>query len=145
MTSKVQVHFFDSIGVPSPQAMIAEFGSGEEWQRSKTIEWMRKLAPSHRAGRYVLLEGQTRLEFIAEAAQAAGGLFYKPFLVDCDDRERTRRLCGDRDQPELATADMMDWARYLRDEAVASKVEVLDTSTQSLDECVERVIASFGQ
>jgi hypothetical protein len=31
--------YFDSIGVPSPEQMIAEFGSGENWQRAKTFDW----------------------------------------------------------------------------------------------------------
>jgi adenylate kinase family enzyme len=39
-----QVYHFDHIGVPSTQQMLAEYGSGEAWQRAKTLEWITKLA-----------------------------------------------------------------------------------------------------
>src|SRR5690349_18373585 len=88
----VEVFHFDQIGVPSANRMIAEFGSGEGWQRAKTIEWMARLASLRRSGRRLLFEGQTRLSFLAEGAAAAGGSDYLPILVDCDDETRSRRL-----------------------------------------------------
>ena len=39
-----QVFFFDHVGVPTPEEMIAGWGSGEAWQREKTLEWMTRLA-----------------------------------------------------------------------------------------------------
>ena len=110
----VEVFHFDQIGVPSANRMIAEFGSGEGWQRAKTIEWMAKLAPLSKSGRRLLFEGQTRLSFLAEGAEAAGIPAYRPILVDCDDETRSMRLRVERDQPELADETMMNWARYLR-------------------------------
>lgn len=62
-------------------------------------------------------------------------------LVDCDDATRIRRLVTSRAQPELATADMMIWAEFLRREAKESGCEVLDTSHLSLERCVEKVRA----
>jgi shikimate kinase len=137
----VEVFHFDRIGVPSPERMIAEYGSGEGWQRAKTIEWMAKLAPLSRSGRRLLFEGQTRLGFLAEGATAAGGAAYLPVLVDCDDDARARRLRLDRRQPELANENMMNWARHLRREAQAAGCEMLDTSATSLEACVIHVMA----
>ena len=138
----VDVRHFDRIGVPSVERMAKEYGSPQGWQRAATIEWMAKLAPLARSTRPLLFEGQTRLSFLAEGAKAAGGLAYRPLLVDCDDKTRSRRLLLEREeQPELANEDMMNWARYLRDEAKASGCEVLDTSTLSLDRCVVHVMA----
>jgi shikimate kinase len=54
---EIDVHFFDSVGVPPVEQTIAEHGSGEGWQRAKTIEWMHRLVPIVRGGRKVLLEG----------------------------------------------------------------------------------------
>ena len=121
--------------------MIAECGSGEEWQRVKTIEWMAKLAPLIQSGRGLLFEGQTRLSSLAEGAAAAGVPAYVPILVDCDDVTRSRRLSLEREQPELASETMMNWARYLRREAKGSGCEILDTSALSLDQCINHVIA----
>ena len=36
-SSRAVIHHFDSIGVPPPEQMIAEFGSGEAWQRAKSV------------------------------------------------------------------------------------------------------------
>jgi energy-coupling factor transporter ATP-binding protein EcfA2 len=137
----VEVFHFDRMGVPSDKQMITEYGSGEEWQRAKTIEWMAKLAPLSRSGRRLLFEGQTRLCFLAEGAEAAGGSAYLPILVDCDDETRSRRLSLEREQAELANEIMMDWARYLRCEAEGSGCEILDTSTLSLEQCIIHVMA----
>src|ERR1700733_1456836 len=137
----VEVFHFDAIGVPSAKQMTAEYGSGEGWQRTKTIEWMAKLAPLSRSGRGLLFEGQTRLSFLAEGAEVAGGPVYLPILVDCDDKTRSRRLSLEREQPELANENMMNWARYLRHEAKESGCEILDTSALSLDQCIVLVMA----
>jgi shikimate kinase len=137
----VQVFHFDHIGVPSAQQMIAEYGSGEAWQRAKTLEWIAKLASVVTATSCVLFEGQTRPSFLAEAATAMGNIRYTLILIDCDDRTRARRLSHDRQQPELITDDMMNWARYLRREAQAHGYDILDTSTLPLHESVAYVLA----
>ena len=137
----VEVFHFDRIGVPSILQMTGEYGSGEEWQRAKTIEWMAKLAPLSRSGSKILFEGQTRLSSLAEGAVAAGGIMYLPILVDCDDRIRASRLSLERKQPELANETMMNWARYLRREAKRNGCEILDTSALSPEQCVMHVIS----
>jgi hypothetical protein len=140
----VEVCYFDRIGVPSEERMIAEYGSGEEWQRAKTLEWMARLAPLGRSGRRVLFEGQTRLSFLAEGAAAAGGCLYAPILVDCDDGTRSGRLLLERRQPELANENMMNWARHLRREAGKYGCEILDTSMLSLEPCISYVMDRLG-
>ena len=137
----VRVFYFDRIGVPSVDRMIAECGSGEAWQRAKTFEWMTRLAPLCGSGHGLLLEGQSRLSFLAEAAEAAGITDYSPILVDCDDETRARRLSLDRRQPELVNEEMMTWADYLRRDAKERSCDILDTSRLVLDQCVAYVIA----
>jgi shikimate kinase len=142
---EVEVLYFDQIGVPSVEQMIAEYGSGKEWQRARTLEWMAKLAQFAKSGRRLLFEGQTRLSFLEEGASAAGGLAYFPILLDCDDETRSKRLAIERRQPELADEKMMNWARYLRSEAKRRGCEVVDTSSLSLDEGMSYVMAKLNQ
>jgi GTPase SAR1 family protein len=137
----VQVFHFDQIGVPSAELMIAEYGSVECWQRAKTFEWMVRLAQPSKLGRKLLFEGQTRLSFLAEGAAAAGCLTYLPILVDCDDETRSKHLAIERDQPNLANENMMNWAQYLRREAKESGCEILDTSVLSLEDCISYIVA----
>jgi hypothetical protein len=138
----IDVHHFDDIGVPPLFQMTAEYGSPAGWQRAMTFKWLESLAEAQRAGRNQLLEGQMRLAFLEEAA-AAAGIAYLPLLADCDDETRTHRLAIERRQPELANAEMMIWASFLRREAVAKKCAILDTSRLSLDESVRAVVERF--
>jgi len=140
---EVRVFYFDRIGVPAVDRMIDEYGSGEAWQRAKTLEWMAKLAPLYGSGAGLLFEGQTRLSFLAEAAEAAGILAYSPVLVDCDDATRVKRLSLDRRQAELANENMMNWASYLRRDAKKRGCDILDTSGIALDQSVAYVMAQL--
>jgi hypothetical protein len=141
----VDVFLFDQIGVPSIEQRIVEYGSGEQWQRAKTIEWMVKIAQVRKTGRKQLFEGQTRLSFLADGAATAGGLTYRPILIDCNDETRSKRLTIDRGQPELANKEIMNWAGYLRHSAKIEGCEILDTSSISLDEGVLHVFARMGR
>jgi thymidylate kinase len=139
----VQVFYFDRIGVPSVDRMVAEYGSGEAWQRAGTFQWMAKLAPLSGSGRGLLFEGQTRLSVLAEAAAAVGITAYLPILLDCDDETRLRRLSLERQQPSLANENMITWANYLRHDAKERGCDILDTSAIGLDQCIAYVMAQL--
>jgi dephospho-CoA kinase len=139
-----EVLFFDSIGVPSEEEMRA-FGVGHQpggaWQRAATIQWMQRIAGILEEGRAVLFEGQMRIAFIVEALALSGLDRARVLLVDCDDATRVARLRGERNQPELATADMMAWSAYLRNEAMQAGCGVLDTGSMPISTCVGRIVA----
>jgi predicted kinase len=130
------VLLFDSIGVPSPEAMKAWGGGhqpGGAWQRAMTFQWIAEASAILRQGTPVLLEGQIRIAFIREALAAAEIASARIILLDCDPATRTRRLHEERLQPALADLQMMNWADYLRAEALALGCEILDTSRLSVE------------
>jgi hypothetical protein len=139
------VFFFDRIGVPAPETMIAGWGSGEAWQKAMTLEWMRRLAnvPDRRTP--VLFEGQMRFSFIEEGLRFGRIDNARIILVDCYDRVRSSRLHRDRGQAELANPQVMSWAEHLRREARAGGYDILDTSEQALDQSVDRVRAYLSE
>ena len=141
---RVDVFYMDRIGVPSAEDMVANFGSGEEWQRAATRAWMERLAPLLADGRTILFEGQTRFAFLKEAAENAGIANWHGVLVDCDDPTRGIRLASHRGQAELANSHMMNWAAFLRREAIAGGYEILDTTDLSLADEVEWVLRRLG-
>ena len=53
---RAEVYNFDKIGVPSPEEMVRQFGSGEKWQEVTTHEWIGKLA-AQRDQALVVFEG----------------------------------------------------------------------------------------
>lgn len=123
---KGNTHYFDTIGVPSPEVMEAEFGAGEQWQRWATQQWLDRLA-AREAG-LQLIEGQTRPTFIREAAQQHPDLEVCMVLLDCTPEVRRYRLTALRRRPELATPRMEKWAAYLAGQAHALGLPVIDTS-----------------
>lgn len=142
-----EVLFFDSAGVPSPEEMAA-FGDGHQpggaWQRATTIQWMERIAGTLRTGTSVLFEGQMRIAFIREALALSRIEGAHIVLLDCDDATRAARLHLDRNQPELANADMMAWSRYLRDEAGFAGCEILDTGKVTLAQCRDHILQFFN-
>lgn len=139
-----EVHFFDSIGVPSVEQMHRKYGPGHQpggaWQRAMTLRWIRRIAGTLNRRTSVLFEGQMRIAFIREALAENRISSAHILLLDCDDTTRAERLHVHRAQPELANPDTMNWARYLREEAYAADVRVLDTGRLSLAECVSVIV-----
>ncbi|HVT37841.1 MAG TPA: hypothetical protein VHE78_02235 [Gemmatimonadaceae bacterium] len=147
----VQCFHFDSIGVPTAEVMERDHGGGEQWQASTTAEWLARLGglPAH--VRVAVLDGQTRPSFVVAAAARAAPRTAQLVLLDCSSEVRAARLCGLRRQPELASVRMDQWASYLREEAYALGVTVIDTSAlpvtqvaEQLEEIVKRLIASIA-
>lgn len=126
--------YFDSIGVPSSEEMIRDYGSGEEWQRAKTIEWVKTIKEKFLPTTPVVLDAQTRPSFITEACQINGVDNFDIILFDCSDKVRKQRL-HIREQPELAHEQMMNWAKYLREQS--ADYTILDNSELSKEEMLK--------
>jgi GTPase SAR1 family protein len=125
----VGCYHFDSIGVPSPEAMRREFGGPENWQAAMTDRWIERLAANEDGIDVAVLEGQTRPSFLGTAFARCGIQRTDIVLLDCSPEERSVRLNGPRAQPELATPRMDSWAAYLRGQADALGIAVYDTTS----------------
>ena len=142
----VSCHYFDSIGVPSSDIMERDLGGGPGWQEATTRMWIKRLAS--RSDRLAVLDGQTRPSVVRAALLDAGVRHSAIVLIDCAVAERNRRLLDARRQPELATADMDSWAVYLRGQADALHLPIIDTTSQTVEAAVEELVGlvdSLGQ
>jgi dephospho-CoA kinase len=129
--------YFDSIGVPSAEEMIARFGSPSGWQEAMTRQWVAQLARNADRADIAVLEGQVRPSFVRRAFAEVGVSRGRVVLIDCTHEVRERRLREDRNQPELASRDMAAWAAYLRGQADALDLPVVDTTTANLADATE--------
>jgi hypothetical protein len=141
----VRCYYFDSVGMPSPKEMTAEFGSPSGWQEAMTYPWINRLAENVDGARIAILDGQVRPS-VAQAAFAKAGVSPgRIVLVDCADDVRNARLRGPRNQPALASDDMTAWAKYLRGQAHALALPTIDTTRASIatatDALLENVLA----
>ncbi|HVG45127.1 MAG TPA: hypothetical protein VM890_10370 [Longimicrobium sp.] len=123
----VGCYFFDSVGVPSPEEMTRLFGGGEQWQSAVTGEWIARLMRNDDGVRVAVLDGQVRPSVTRDHLVRLGARRWRIVLADCGHAERNARLHGPRAQPELASRDMDCWAAYLRGQADALGLHVLDT------------------
>jgi hypothetical protein len=120
---------------------VGDYGPGGGWQRAMTMNWMQRIASLLNSGKMVLFEGQMRIAFIKEAIAAAGIRNARIVLINCGDSVRAARLTHDRQQPDLATENMMSWGRFVREEAKQGGYEILDTGSIPFSSCVDQLIA----
>lgn len=130
----VRCYHFDDIGVPSPDEMERVHGGGAQWQAAATEAWIQRLARNDDGAAVAVLDAQVRPGMVLAALARHSVRRARVVLVDCDYAERNARLRGPRAQPELATAEMDRWAAYLRGQADALELPVIDTTGQGIDE-----------
>ena len=113
--------------------MDRDWGSGENWQEAMTKGWIKRLASNAGRCEIAVLEGQTRPSFIEPSVAQAGITHARIVLLDCTGPVRLVRLRDFRAQPELANDRMDAWAAYLRSQAEARGLRVLETSVTSVE------------
>jgi hypothetical protein len=144
----VRCFHFDSIGVPTVAAMEREHGGGERWQAWATNQWLARLAGLDGGVRVAVLDAQTRPSTVFAAPGAGTAWRAHVVLVDCAAEVRAARLHGPRGQGELATPRMDSWAAYLRGQADALGLRIIDTSSLTIAEAadeLERVVGSLAE
>jgi hypothetical protein len=135
----VRCFYFDSIGVPSAEDMARAFGRGESWQAWATDEWLQWLHGLGAETRVAVLDAQTRPSHVLGPRAKGGARTTHVVLLDCSSEIRDARLRGPRAQPELASARMDSWAAYLRGQADALDLPVIDTTLLSVAEVADRL------
>lgn len=113
-------------------------GRGTEWVELAARE------PANRSP-LLVVDGQERPHVMLQAAEAAQLRDFQVVLIDCDHPERRRRLLQDRGQLELDHRDVYCWAAYLRGQADALGLEVLDTTTQDIPTAAAALAASIAR
>jgi hypothetical protein len=135
----VQCFFFDSIGVPTLAVMDRDYGGPEQWQTWATHRWLAQLSALDDSVRVAVLDAQTRPSIVFAAPGCGTSWRASVVLFDCSSEVRIARLCGPRGQPELATGRMDNWASYLRGQADALGLPIVDTSDLTIDEVSTRL------
>src|SRR5262249_37180408 len=133
--SGVCCYYFDAGGVPP--AAHHGFGGPEGWQAVTTKEWIGRLAADPDGAEVYVLDGQTRPSFVGSAVEGTNSALVRILLLDCAPDVRHARLVGPRKQPELSNSRMNCWAAYLRGQADALNLPVIDTSDLEVDAVVD--------
>jgi hypothetical protein len=141
--SGVRCYYFDAVGVPP----LEQHGSGgpEGWQAVTTKEWLRRLAADPDGAEVYVLDGQTRPSFVRSAVEGTPTDLVRIVLLDCAPTVRHARLVGPRGQPELSNSRMDSWAAYLRGQADALNLPVIDTTSLDIDAVVDALVVHVQQ
>jgi type II secretory pathway predicted ATPase ExeA len=95
--------------------------------------WILQLSQQETRIELAVLDTQIRPHRALEVLNQAGVVCAQIVLVDCDPLKRNQRLHMDRSQPELANPQMDCWAAYLRGQADALNLSIIDTSNDPID------------
>jgi adenylate kinase len=98
--------------------------------------WISHLSQPETGIELAVLDTQIRPHRALEVLNHAAVDYSQIVLVDCDPVKRNERLHVDRSQPELANSQMDCWAAYLRGQADALKLSIIDTSNDPVDKSV---------
>ncbi|HEY7259512.1 MAG TPA: hypothetical protein VH459_10600 [Gaiellales bacterium] len=133
----VVAHDFDEIGVPAAADL--------EWRLRSNEEWLQTALEHQRAGRDMLLAGNTPIGELVDSPSAPLIEGISACLLDCDDATRTERLrVRGEAWIERTGADLDDylaWADLLRRHAADPRwnVHTIDTSRLSVDEVADEL------
>ena len=117
---RVKIESDEMAGSTDPQADVLRY-------------WISQLSEAETGIELAVLDTQIRPHRALEVLNQAGVKYSQIVLVDCDPEKRNERLRLDRGQPELASARMDCWAAYLRGQADALSLAIIDTSNDPID------------
>ena len=95
--------------------------------------WISQLSQPETEIELAVLDTQIRPQRALEVLSEATIDHAQIVLVDCEPTKRNARLHAARAQPELANPQMDCWAAYLRGQADALKLPIIDTSDDAID------------
>ncbi len=96
--------------------------------------WIDLVGIERPALKLAVLDTQIRPHLAQEVLDEARVANSQIVLVDCEPEIRNDRLINERKQPDLANPQMDCWAAYLRGQADALRLSIIETGKASLDE-----------
>jgi len=141
---KLTAYYFDEIGVPTIEEMNITFGGPAQWQAYKVRKWIERINLSESAN-FIVLDGQARPKVIIDTAKELGIASLHITLVECSHAERRNRILKTRIQPELDNLDMYTWAAYLRGQADALNLEIIETTDKNIENSITELANSISR
>ena len=112
----------------------ADTQSDEDYQSSLLEYWVSKLLQEVEQPSVAIIDAHIRPHLASQLLHKLG-VPHDVVMVDCDTELRHERLRG-RGQPELINSQMDGWAAYLRGQADALGLTIIDNSVAPLDESI---------
>ena len=137
--SELSIPGVECINCDRVKVEVPETADPSELQTAILLHWISELSTKGSDIELAVLDTQIRPHRAIAVLKQAGIKQREIVLIDCDSVKRNARLRGARMQPELATARMDCWAAYLRGQADALNLPIIDTSEDSIDKSLENL------
>jgi dephospho-CoA kinase len=137
-SDKYYFAYFDQPKVPSVEEVQEKHGGWENWGIERTNEWVKKIKENYIEERVTIFDVHTKPQNIENACNDFGIIDYVVILLDCSDDERKKRLI-ERGQPHLINDSLLEWAQFLRDEAVKRDYIVIENTGLTLEDGLKKV------
>ena len=124
--------------IPSKEEMIKLFGSVDNWQKDQTSKRIKRIKDEFLNNQSVLIDTQSRFEFINNACKENQIDNFQVILFDCEDSVRNERL-HQRGQPYLINQDMDNWAKFLREDCKKNNCTIIDTTNLTINEMADKL------
>ena len=128
----------NELGIPGVKGFNCDrvkIESGGSDQQADVLRyWISHLSEAETGIELAVLDTQIRPHRALEVLHDAAIENAQVVLVDCEPVKRNERLHLARSQPELANPRMDCWAAYLRGQADALKLPIIDTSNDTIDQ-----------
>jgi broad-specificity NMP kinase len=110
----------------------------EGWQKNSCIDWVKSISETWEVG-VTILDMQCNIDFVLEGITKGGFTDYEVVLVTCDTDIMEQRL-QKRGQPELFTADMINWKSFLERQAKENNLRIINTGSLTIKEWAEELM-----
>ena len=112
---------------------VDEAASGADRQVNVLRYWISQVSQTETGIELAVLDTQIRPHLALEVLRQAAIDYAQVVLINCDQVKRNERLHVERRQPELANPQMDCWAAYLRGQADALQLSIIDTTDDPID------------
>jgi len=137
--SELAISGVEGINCDRVRVEVPETTSPSDLQAAILWHWISQSSYERNKIELAVLDTQIRPHRAQEVLNQAGVVHKQIVLVDCEPMKRNERLRGERGQPELAIPQMDCWAAYLRGQADALNLPIIDTSEESIDKSLEKL------
>ncbi len=139
-SDKYEFYQTDDTPLPSNEEVQRLYVNGwEGWQKVHMRYWVDRLMPLHN-DKTIFWDGQTNMDFLETYLNDYLSEDYRIVLVECDVDERFRRLIEERNQPELAQQDQVNWRNFLHRQAIEKNAFILDSTHMGTAELAKALL-----
>jgi len=142
LPENLKIKFFHIDDIINPN--WNEIADTQKFLEETMLELMETVVKTARKEKIpVIFEGSIDVKYYIKGLKKQNYADYKILLFDCSQETMKQRLIN-RGQPELYQQDMINWLNYLRKDALARGIKVINTDGATFEEVGIKIMNEFN-